>query len=79
MMSQPGMPISTPSLTTYPEPGIYKKPSRQIHIFFELRSIFNDRSILSRKDKTEPKNDIGESVTVRLTLVRQHPHGFHDV
>jgi hypothetical protein len=73
MMSQPGTPTSTLSLTTYPEPGIYK-PSRQIH-----RSIFKERSILSRKDKTEPKNDVVESFTVRLTLFRQHPNDFHDV
>ncbi len=76
MTSQPGTPTSTLSLTTYPVPGIYK-PCRQIHTFFELRSVFKNRSILSKKDKTEPKNYAVEAVTVGLTLFRQHPNDFH--
>jgi hypothetical protein len=67
MMSQPGTPTSTLSLTTYPEPGIYT--------FFELRSIFKDRSKLQRK----AQNDVVESFTVRLTLFRQYSNDFHNL
>ncbi len=78
MTSQPGMPTSTLSLTTYPEPGIYKKPSRQIHTFFELRSIFKDMQIdIVEERQDRAQKDVVVSVTVRLKLFRQHPNDFH--